>query len=289
MTSGPEHRAGGEGMRAKTWLFALRNSSAMWELRRTPLWHSYQRFVRGVAPRDTGSAFYAELIDASDDGCILDIGANIGSKTELFRALASRAVAVEPDPDLVRTLRNRFMFRSGVEVVGCAVTDHPDVVQLKKFDGYEAYNTVSSAWVDALTAGEGSHAGPRLPKPRIVEVEGRTLASLEQQFRPVKYIKIDAEGLEYEIVSTLTQPVPLISLEFNLPLFRRALERSIECLKRIDGRYHFNVTLSEPPTGFAFERWLDADQALEAIDAGGWRYIEVFARLEGAVKSAESK
>jgi hypothetical protein len=95
----------------------------------------------------------------------------------------------------------------------------------------------------------------------------------------VKYIKIDAEGHEYEIISTLDQEIPLISLEFNLPHFEQSLKRTVLKIETVSSRYRFNVAITEPPLKFEFDEWLTGAEALAGIERRGWFYVELYARL----------
>ena len=208
----------------------------------------------------------------------MDIGANVGSKTELFRSHATRVVAVEPDPEIAKRLRRRFFWRPEVIVKTVAVSDQPGVIEFFKFRGNEAYNTASSVWALAMTSAD-NHMRIKLAEPEQINVPCTTLAILVGQFRPVSYIKIDAEGLEYEILSTLQRAVPLISLEFNLPHFMVSLQNSIKTLSSLDDAIRFNVSLTEPPLRLEFRHWLSGEELLDRVKKNRWAYIELFARL----------
>ena len=70
-----------------------------------------------------------------------------------------------------------------------------------------------------------NHMRLRLPQPKEIRVPAHTIAEIEAEFRPIKYLKVDAEGHEEKVISTLRTPIPLISLEFNFPQMYDALAR----------------------------------------------------------------
>jgi predicted RNA methylase len=57
--------------------------------------------------------FYEGLVNTSDDGCIIDVGAYRGDKTEIFLDLASRVVAIEPDPVSARNAAKTLPLETG--------------------------------------------------------------------------------------------------------------------------------------------------------------------------------
>jgi hypothetical protein len=123
-----------------------------------------------------------------------------------------------------------------------------------------------------------NHMRLRLPQPKEMCVPARTIAEIEAEFGPIKYLKVDAEGHEEKALSTLNRSVPLISLEFNFPQMYGALAG---CVRRIEtlGTYRFNAVISEPPVKFEFtRRWLSGMEIIAAITSLGWRYSELFAR-----------
>lgn len=68
-----------------------------------------------------------------------------------------------------------------------------------------------------------NHMRLSLPQPKEIQVHAHTIAEIESEFRPIKYLKVDAEGHGEKVISTLSQPVPLISLEFSFPQMYDAL------------------------------------------------------------------
>jgi FkbM family methyltransferase len=227
--------------------------------------------------RTDADDFYRKLINGQRPGTIIDVGANVGTKTEILRNLAGRVVAIEPDPDLNLLLRKRFQWRPSVVVKNCALGDHEGVATLYKYRGSEAYNTLNPQWSKALTNSE-TLEGLELPPPEEVRVEMTTLDAIMQHYLCVDYVKVDTEGLEYEILSTLQRPVSLISLEFNLPMFFTSLTRSIDYLCALNSQYRFNTVITEPPLRFEFEEWLTGDAIKQEITKAGWRYVELYAR-----------
>ena len=112
------------------------------------------------------------------------------------------------------------------------------------FGAGSAFNTASADWAACMIDGT-NHMHLRLPDPVSINVEAETLAKIETKFRPVKYLKIDAEGFEEKVLSTLNVPIPLISMEFNFPQMWDAMLACIQRLVKIDARYECEIT--EPP------------------------------------------
>ena len=75
------------------------------------------------------------------------------------------------------------------------------------------------------------------------KTEIKTLDSMIEKYGNPELIKIDTEGNERDILSSLSYPAPVISFEF-LPGDKT---RAIECLERISeiGNYEFNFSVGE--------------------------------------------
>jgi FkbM family methyltransferase len=253
-------------------LAALKNSALAWELRRTPVWKRY----RQSAGAGREFAFYRNLIDRDAPGCILDVGASQGAKAEMFRRLASRVIAIEPDPTSADVLRRRFRWRN-VKVCEYAVAKEETTIPFYSFEDGSANNTASAEWADCITHADKNPWAIALPLPRTTYVKAKPLSYFLQAFDPVKYLKVDAEGFEDQVLSSLDRAVPLISLEFVFPYGREALAA---CLSKITavGDYEFNAAVTEPPLRLELNRWLKVEEINKAIDQNRWLYVELYAQ-----------
>jgi FkbM family methyltransferase len=250
----------------------LKRTTLSWELRRA-IW-----LFRETHQRALERQFYRNLIPKDDLGCIVDVGANGGSKTEIFRALASRVVAVEPDPSSAQLLRNRFRLRPGIVVQESAIAERSGMIPFYVFEPGSAFNTADQGWVSSMMDGS-NHMHLRLPQPKRIDVKAKTLDELMSEFYPVKYVKIDVEGFEAKVLSTLRHPVLLISMEFNFPQRRDALRA---CISRLDGigNYGFNAAITEPPLKLEYNRWLSGNEIVDSIARQKWQYTELYARIQ---------
>jgi FkbM family methyltransferase len=251
---------------------AFKRTAVSWELRRA------LRKLRESSERAAEWRFYETLIRKDAEGCIVDVGASSGGKTEIFRTLGSRVVAVEPDTASAEVLRARFKWRTGVHIRECAVADVAGTIPFYRFEPGSAFNTANYEWVRNMMDGT-NHMRVQLSKPVEIAVTAITIAMLEEEFRPVKYLKIDAEGFELKIISALRRPIPLISLEFSFPTMENALPACVAHLEALGG-YRFNAAIAEPPQALEFDRWLDGSELVSAIGSRSWTYSEVFARLD---------
>jgi hypothetical protein len=159
-----------------------------------------------------------------------------------------------------------------------AISNEAGPIAFYSFGAGSAFNTASADWAACMIDGT-NHMHLRLPKPASINVRAETLANVEAIFRPVKYLKIDAEGFEDKVLSTLNVPIPLISMEFNFPQMWDAMLTCIHRLVKVDARYRFNAAITEPPVKFEFSRWVTSQEIISVVRSSGWRYTELYARV----------
>ena len=114
--------------------------------------------------------------------------------------------------------------RPGVIVRECAITDKPGTVSFYQFEPGSAYNTADVDWASSMMDGS-SHMHLKLSKPIKISVQARTIREIEAEFRPIKYLKIDAEGHEDRVLSTLSYPIQLVSQSITQHEFRSHVDR----------------------------------------------------------------
>ena len=115
-----------------------------------------------------------------------------------------------------------------------------------------------------VDGGDVAHAAPATAAQRNLRSPPARLSEIEAEFRPIKYLKVDAEGTRKK-KSTLSQPIPLISLEFNFP---QMYDIASECCdQRTSGEIEYS------------RHGFPAPIFIGAINSSGWRYSVLFALL----------
>ncbi|WP_282601740.1 FkbM family methyltransferase [Paracoccus sp. PARArs4] len=193
---------------------------------------------------------YAGIIRRGD--LVIDVGAHVGSRSRAMRAAGARVVAVEPQEPfagfLARSLpRDVTLIRKALgpaeAVASMAVSSlHPTVSSLSQ--GFTR---------DAADAPGFDH----VRWDRRQQVQVTTLDQVIAQHGLPQFVKIDVEGFEEDVLAGLSQPVPMLSVEY-LPAFR---DRTLRVMARLAqlGDYRFNVVRGE--TGvFLWDDWRDAGQ-----------------------------
>ena len=176
--------------------------------------------------------FYAGFVGPGD--LAFDIGAHVGNRTRVLQRLGARVVALEPQPLFHRFLaltlpRERVVLRA--EAVGAT----PGRLTLNISSRHPTVSTLSPAWIEAVAPTDG-FAAVRWDKQ--VEVPVTTLDRLIEAHGLPRFVKIDVEGMEAEILAGLSQPVPVVAFEY-LPAALSVAEQCIERLAAL-GPYRFN-------------------------------------------------
>jgi FkbM family methyltransferase len=202
------------------------------------------------ARRDAMDAIHARFLKNGD--LAFDIGSHVGDRVASFRRLGARAVALEPQPALARTLGLLFALDRGVTIERKAVGSREGEIEIK----LNLKNpTVATASNEFIEAADGAPGWEGQAWTRSLKVPLTTLDALIARHGEPSFVKIDVEGLEDEVVAGLTKPIRALSLEFTT-IQRDVAQRAIERLARL-GPYRFNAALGESQT-LAHREALDA-------------------------------
>jgi FkbM family methyltransferase len=189
---------------------------------------------------------YSQFIKKGD--LVFDIGANIGNQSEMFLKLGAKIIAVEPNPDLIEGLKKRF---SGKEVI----IVNKGISSLDKTLKFKIFKDLGHCTF--------ADEHPTSQKPlRVIEVETITLNSLIKDYGKPKFIKIDVEGFEYEVLKTLKQKINMICFEF-LSERKEIYLKSIKYLQKI-GYKEFNLTLNIDHK-FINQKWMNSNEVIKQI------------------------
>jgi FkbM family methyltransferase len=254
-------------------------------LKNTKLWvaisysDTYQKFrnPKGYQHYLEEVKFYTELLRESNhpNDVIFDIGANIGTKISIFSKLAKTVVAFEPSEKLFALLQKRFS-KPRVQLFNIALGSQVSSSEYYEIPGKEAYNSLSKKHIET-TVTNRNVSNISMVNKRIVNVD--TVERFIKEFGVPKYLKIDVEGYEYEVIQGLKTAVPLVSLEINLPDFLDDSVKMIAYLSDISSnRYVFNFTTE---TSFLLPDFIDKEAATAFLLETKLPYLELYAKLKG--------
>jgi FkbM family methyltransferase len=209
--------------------------------------------------RDAMDALYRRFLRPGD--LAYDIGAHVGDGVASFRRLGARVVAVEPQPALVFTLRLLFAFDRKVTIEPVALGSKISSIELKLNPHNPTVATASKEFVRAAKGAPGWE-DQRWTKTKIVPM--RTLDDLIARYGLPRFVKIDVEGFEDEVLSGLSHPLPMLSFEFTT--IQRDI--AISAVKRLASStpYTFNAALgesqrlvhAEPLDAKGISRWIES-------------------------------
>jgi FkbM family methyltransferase len=192
---------------------------------------------------------------------VFDVGSHVGDRVAAFRRLGARVVAVEPQPALATTLRLLYGRDAAVTVEQTAVGAREGAIVLKLNLANPTVSTASSAFISAA---EGAPGWEGQQWTRSVDVPLTTLDALIRRHGVPRFIKIDVEGFEAEVLAGLSTPVPALSFEFT------TIQKDVAhaCITRCAaiGYRGFEASLGES-LAFAHERKLSADEIAAWVTA----------------------
>lgn len=218
--------------------------------------------------------FYRGLITPGD--LCFDIGAHVGTRARAMRAAGARVIALEPQEPFASFLR-RTLPRD-ITLIEAAAGPQETVAEMAVST---LHPTVSSLQPD-FAATAGATAGfAHVTWDKRQRVRVTTLDHLIAAHGLPTYVKIDVEGFELDVLAGLSQPLPLISVEY-LPDLPDQTVRVIERLQRL-GPYRFNPVQGEAGR-FLWHDWrkpTDTIAWLRALPPGA-HSGDLYARLQTA-------
>ncbi len=225
-------------------------------LRSLLIYHIIPRFVLPWRKRKM-KRLYSAFLKAGD--LAFDIGAHVGSRTAVFRSLAARCIALEPQPACVRVLKRLYGNDAGVTIVEKAAGASSGKAALHISNTSPTLSTLSMEWKNRVSA---VSIFKRVRWEAETEVDVITLDELIERWGMPQFCKIDVEGYEGAVLKGLSQPLPALSFEV-LPA---SIETAFDCLEVLEtlGTYKYNIAFVERME-FHFPVWVDGTAVTDYI------------------------
>ncbi|HWY51301.1 MAG TPA: FkbM family methyltransferase [Chthoniobacterales bacterium] len=206
--------------------------------------------------------FYQQFIERED--LVFDVGANRGHKTAAFLSLGARVVAIEPNPVCANYMRENYrgdLEDGRLRVEEIAIGSQAGELVLTTFASESEMCSGSKRFLDY--AHEIGFIGAKVIKAQV-----RTLDDLVGRFGLPKFIKIDAEGMDADILKGLDHRPQLLSFEFNTS--PRLWEDTCECFEQASrlGFCEANFTFGVDPK-LRLKSWIGVDAMLSEIQRLG--------------------
>lgn len=233
---------------------------------------SVQDLFRWTPTDEAALRFYTQFIGPND--ICFDVGANRGVRTKVFRRLAAKVVAVEPQRSCTAILHGAYDRDANVSVVSAACGAAPGSAVIH-VSGADSLSSLSEEWIFAVT-GSGRFRGEWTREEPCVVV---TLDDLIRSYGRPSFIKIDVEGYELNVLKGLTHPVPCVSFEFTPERF----DAAVECADYLCalGFSRFNVSWGDSFALF-LDSWLGRDSMVSLLQQYREDYVifgDIYARL----------
>jgi len=185
---------------------------------------------------------------------VFDIGAHVGDRISSFRRLGARVVALEPQPLCHRVLRLIHGRDPGIALYRSAVGAKTGRTVLHVNRANPTVSTASEAFIGAARGAPGWEGQVW---DGCVEVDLLTMDALIAAHGMPRFVKIDVEGYELEVLRGMTHAPAALSFEFTT-MSRQTAFDCIEHLARL-GAWRFDAALGESQQ-FVFGEPVDAQR-----------------------------
>lgn len=163
----------------------------------------------------------------------IDCGANLGAITRILAASGAEVHAFEPNPDAFALLSKAVAARPNVHLHRQAVLDRPGTLTLHLHMNYDR-NPERFSSGSSLLAEKRNVDGARGVEVEVIDLVS-FIAALD---RPVKLLKIDVEGAEYDILHALLDRGVIDRVE---KIFVETHAHAIPSLRETDARLRARI------------------------------------------------
>jgi FkbM family methyltransferase len=193
-----------------------------------------------------------------NNSLIFDVGLNLGNKADAYLSRGAKVIGFEPQKDCFDYAMNRFSFYKSISSFSAENIALSDSIGVADF--YRSSQHVLSSMSTEFIQESEKQRFKGCTWNTKIQVPTSTLDKKIEQYGQPKYIKIDVEGFEYNVLKGLTNPVDYISIEFTPELYSNS-EKCIDYLHDLNqGECEYNYVYRENDH-YYFDSW----QNIESI------------------------
>jgi FkbM family methyltransferase len=192
--------------------------------------------------------FYSNFLKSGD--IVFDVGANYGNRSRVFKKIGCKTIAFEPQTPCYDFLKSYFWGDSQVRIEKVALGGAEGTARMK-ISKNSVLSTLSEEYIQKNVK-SGRFSQDSWEGEEIVRVS--TLDFFIKKYGCPKFIKIDVEGFEAEVVRGLTEPVEMLSLEFSTETRVNVIEAIEHLAALCNYRFQFS---SEESFAFSFDQPMD--------------------------------
>jgi FkbM family methyltransferase len=219
------------------------------------------RLTEEIIKKERKVKFYKQFV--KKNSTVFDIGANIGDRTQVLSRLGANVIAVEPQDDCCAILRKRFKNKVTIVQMGVGEKQEIKTMYISKTNVLSSFST---EWIETLKETRfKSHTWDT-----IKSVEITTLDLLIQQYGKPRFIKIDVEGYDFEVLKGLNYEIPYISFEYCTPERDDSTIQTLEFLKKANSSLKCNYSVAETMK-LSLREWINIDSMMEIITTNNFK------------------
>jgi len=189
--------------------------------------------------------FYNQFINSND--LVFDVGANVGNRTKPFLKIGARVVAIEPQKKCCKILEKKF--HNNIELVQMGLGKTEEIKDFFVANNH-TLSSFSAEWIESVKKTrfmDYSWAEP-------IKIQITTLDKLIDKYGLPKFIKIDVEGFELEVLKGLTYAIDIISFEYAVPEQTQKAKDCIDQIEKYNSKIECNFSICESME-FELKHW----------------------------------
>lgn len=255
-------------------MIGFKNIRDFWYCHLAPEKYAEKIFFSGI------KTVSSQFVNSGD--LVFDIGANVGLFSRIYLELGAREViAVEPQESAYLLLKNKFSHDPRFHAYCAAVTDHTGTIEFYRqiqADSRFCVGAGSSLQKEAIDLTRQNRPDIKWVTETVPAI---TMNSLIEKHGLPDFCKIDTEGHEPQVLSTLKEPIPRLSFEIWVSI--PGAMKTFDILAAL-GDYEFNYNLSGNYDSLALKEFVELEKIKHIInditrDASSDLTIDVYARL----------